>query len=108
MSEQCLEIEELQRRHDDFQLHKRIKELSGNFKKVGAEKLIDDQNKLLLTNEEKKEAWTSYVTEVFSDDRSDIVINMEIDDEGPEILVSEVEKVTTANHQDQMIYKLNS
>ena len=89
MDSKCREIEELQRKHDTFHLHKKIKEFSGRRPKQSARILVNNQNEIVATVSEKLKLWEQYVQELFDDVREE---NHGITDanEGPDILREEV------------------
>ncbi|XP_068083219.1 protein MMS22-like [Anabrus simplex] len=82
----CLEIEELQERHDSFNLHKRIKEMMGmNGKHVTS--LLVDKNDRLVTNPANK-LWKAYIEQLFEGARPEQHGVFEADT-GPNILQEE-------------------
>lgn len=90
----CEEIEELQRKHDDFNLHKKIKLMAGTQRKQLPE-MLQDGNNIIITNiEDKKNTWITYIEELFADDRQ--IMEEDSDEEhsmeGPEIMKAEVEE----------------
>uniref|UniRef100_A0A8D8LPD3 Craniofacial development protein 2 n=1 Tax=Cacopsylla melanoneura TaxID=428564 RepID=A0A8D8LPD3_9HEMI len=70
MMERCAEIEEAQRKHDLFNVHKKIKEVIN--KKTKPCSILKDKNgNVLMTLESKLNRWIEYVTELFEDERSE-------------------------------------
>lgn len=65
----CEEIEDLQKKHDMFHLHKKIKELTNKHKQHKGI-LKDANNKILIGVEEKLNRWKQYVEELFNDRRT--------------------------------------
>lgn len=89
MIEQCEEIEYLQSKHDDFNIYKKVRELTGNNRKKTDRVLLSEQGTVILSLEEKKEHWTKYIERLFHDTRTE-VIPVEAGEGGPDILEEEV------------------
>uniref|UniRef100_A0A8D8X189 Craniofacial development protein 2 n=1 Tax=Cacopsylla melanoneura TaxID=428564 RepID=A0A8D8X189_9HEMI len=51
--EQCLEVEYYQSRYDDFNVHRKVKEITGRLRKKTAGKLVDDDGNLVISKEEQ-------------------------------------------------------
>uniref|UniRef100_A0A8D9EQ38 Craniofacial development protein 2 n=1 Tax=Cacopsylla melanoneura TaxID=428564 RepID=A0A8D9EQ38_9HEMI len=88
--EQCDEIEFYQSRYDDFNLHRKVKEITGRLRKKKWGKLMDDEGSLVVTKDEQKSVWKKYIETLFHDTRDTqepIILNVE----GPRILKEEVE-----------------
>uniref|UniRef100_A0A8D8UNP4 Craniofacial development protein 2 n=1 Tax=Cacopsylla melanoneura TaxID=428564 RepID=A0A8D8UNP4_9HEMI len=85
---ECKEVEEFERKHDSFNLYKKIKELSGLTKKNSNNNLMDNDGHLIIDTDEKMEVWRQYIEELFDDDRPNL---METDAQsGPEITIEEI------------------
>lgn len=91
INEQCSEIETLERKHDSFHLHKKIKVMTHTYKRKTPAKLIDDNNKLVIDKPEELEVWRAYITECFSDFR-ETIDQFDSGLDGPEILKEELLK----------------
>lgn len=89
MRDRCREMEELEERHDAFQMHKKVKEVTGNYKRNQAFPLFDSQNCPVVDEEETKITWEQYIKNLFSDNRPDHRNNQDVT-QGPEILKDEV------------------
>lgn len=89
LREKCQEIEELERKHDSFNMHKKVKEFTYTYRKRQVGKLVDENNKLIVDKEEQIEMWEAYIKDLFTDYRH-ATNTLELD--GPEILKSEVIK----------------
>lgn len=55
--EQCEEIELLQRKHDHFNIHRKVREVTGKMRRKTWGKLVDDKGKIVLMKEDKKQLW---------------------------------------------------
>lgn len=89
VNQKCAEIENLEQKHDNFNLYKKIKEFTHTDRKRIPKKLLDDHGRLITDEEEELKVWNSYIKELFNDERRDI----EMTDrtlEGPEIIKSEL------------------
>ncbi|CAG9840259.1 unnamed protein product [Diabrotica balteata] len=67
LSERCQEIEELEQRHDTFNLHKKVKEAAGIFKQTPTSFIEDKHDNPLLNIEDQIGRWREYVEEMFQD-----------------------------------------
>lgn len=65
----CEEIEVLLKRHDDFNLHRKVKELAGIRKTNHSSIILDKEGKIILDNNRKIERWKQYIQELFKDER---------------------------------------
>ena len=89
MKEQCEELENLQQKHDNLNLHRKIKELTGINKRTPPYKLSDAKNQPVNSSKEEMVLWENYIKNLFDDSRETPTINN--NNEGPTILKSEVE-----------------
>ncbi|KAL1447016.1 hypothetical protein WDU94_015647 [Cyamophila willieti] len=92
--EQCEEIEWYQSHYDNFNVHRKVREVAGNFRKNNSGKITDEEGNLIITKEEKKKVWEQYLTGLFHDVRADQQPIIE-DDTGPEILPEEIRAAIT-------------
>ncbi|XP_030760327.1 uncharacterized protein LOC115885517 [Sitophilus oryzae] len=67
MTERCREVEELHQKHDLFNLHKKVKEVTGKHKPRTCTRIVDGENKPILTEQKLEEVWTNYIRELFDD-----------------------------------------
>lgn len=71
IDEKCREIEILQSRFDDFNVHKKVREITGKIKKKVVGKLINERGELIVDKEDIKATWKNYVEDLFFDKRGD-------------------------------------
>lgn len=69
--EKCQEIEFYQSRYDSFNVHKKVREVTGKHKKNNCGKLMDEEGNLTTSTEERKNTWKKYVEKLFQDERSE-------------------------------------
>lgn len=67
--EKCQEIEYYQSRYNSFNIHKKVKEITGKYKKNNCGKLMDEEGNLMMSTEEKKNTWKKYIEKLFQDER---------------------------------------
>lgn len=90
LTEQCQEAESLHELHDSFNFHKKLKEISGCYKKRNISS-VRRNNKIITNNEELRQTWEEYIKALYQDDRPIMPnINNEQGPTGPSILLSEV------------------
>lgn len=88
MQEKCKLIEELQVKHDHINIHRKIREATGQYKRRNTHLLINKDGNLATTVKEKLVTWKMYIEELFWDYRGNLPeINCMT---GPSILESEV------------------
>ena len=87
--EQCSEIESLEKKHDNFNLHHKVRETAGLYKPKTAGCLIDINGKLLVDKETRLKTWKQYIEELFEDNRIDTPVINNVDS-GPPITDAEV------------------
>lgn len=97
MEQKCREMEELQRKHDEFNIHKKLKEITYTQRKRTPHFMRNSKGKIILDLNEKKEEWTKYIKDLFFDTRTPLKIT-KCTNTGPSILKAEVEK---AIHQSK-------
>ncbi|XP_065368794.1 uncharacterized protein LOC135961229 [Calliphora vicina] len=98
LNRQCQEIEVLQNLHDDFNLHKKLKEAAGVYKRSSASILYDDNNEAVfeMDKKDKKRIWKDYVSKLFTDEeRSAYECSTDIPMTGSPITRLEVECAIT-------------
>ena len=93
VKEKCIEIKALQIKHDSFNEHKKVKEISReNSKKVN--KLVNNDGKIIIALAEMKSTLTSYIKQVFYDIRPE---PPQFDNAtGPEIITEKVKSAISA------------
>lgn len=88
--EKCEEIETLQKKYDSYNLHRKVKELTGNFKNKQAGILTDSEGRIIVDKHNKINTWKEYLEKLFEDHRMDYPDTKE-SLSGPEILQEEVQ-----------------
>ena len=92
VTEQCEEAEELIKIHDSFNFHKKIKEITGTYRRSGImPTLRKGDGSVILEQEDIKTTWKEYAENLFIDTRSDPPDADAVEMTGPPILESEVE-----------------
>lgn len=86
--ERCEEIERLQKKHDSYNVHRKVKEATNGFKRAKKGNLTGADGKIVIDKEEKKIIWKDYLEKLFSDQRAPFTLEEAIT--GPEILENEV------------------
>lgn len=86
----CEEIEELQQKHDSFNIHKKVKELAGLQRRNRLNTLYDPDGKIITDTAEKLKIWKNYIEELFEDHRQKDYLEPTDRDEGPEITKEEI------------------
>lgn len=69
LEEQCKEIEELERKHDHFNMHRKTKEAAGMVKRKTVGRMIDEEGNIIIEKEAKIEKWKDYITKLFDDEQ---------------------------------------
>ncbi|KAH1025011.1 hypothetical protein HUJ05_009825 [Dendroctonus ponderosae] len=69
LEDKCTEIEELATKYDSFNMHKRMKELSGGNNRKQASILKDQQEDIVVDIKEKLKIWQQFVEDLFEDER---------------------------------------
>uniref|UniRef100_A0A8D8WPG5 Craniofacial development protein 2 n=1 Tax=Cacopsylla melanoneura TaxID=428564 RepID=A0A8D8WPG5_9HEMI len=67
--EKCLEIEMLDKIHDSFNMHKKIKEMTGTTRKKTVGIVTEADGTIITDIKRKIKRWTEYVEELFRDER---------------------------------------
>ncbi|XP_030752245.1 uncharacterized protein LOC115879485 [Sitophilus oryzae] len=91
MTERCREVEELHQKHDLFNLHKKVKEVTGKHKPRTCTRIVDGENKPILTEQKLEEVWTNYIRELFDGGGPSFHSQIETEN-GPDIMISEIER----------------
>lgn len=87
--QKCEEIEELQAKHDSFNIHKKIKELAGTSKQKQLN-ILYNNGKIVTEIEQKLEIWKNYITQLFEDERRHTNLENTEGELGPDIIKDEV------------------
>ena len=90
LREQCEEMEYLQEHHDEYNLHKKIKETAGIYRKKILSNIQNEQGQTAEDNDQKKAIWEQYIGNLFADERPQLEDNLEGDLSGPSITIEEI------------------
>ncbi|KAF2888400.1 hypothetical protein ILUMI_17773 [Ignelater luminosus] len=85
----CKEIEDPSSKHDTFNVHKKIKEATGRYKKRVPDTIKTNDGELVIEIEEKLNVWQKYMKKLFEDTESPQREYFP-KTEGPEITQSEI------------------
>ena len=84
-----MDIEQFQARYDNFNVHRKVREITGGYRRKTATKLITTEGQIIYDKKEIKDKWKTYIEELFNDTRPD---PLQISGEsGPKILEEEVQ-----------------
>ncbi|XP_055390541.1 craniofacial development protein 2-like [Condylostylus longicornis] len=72
LSKECSEIERLQQNHNDFNLHKKVKEVSGVYRRSHTTTLRNENGQIIIESDEIKKEWEKYIKNLFSDTSRDL------------------------------------
>ena len=89
--ERCKEVEDLQTKHKDRELHAKIKEVAGIWKPRQLALVTNENNEIVADTDQQKQIWERYIGELFKDDRSVVPPSVENNESLP-ILTYEVER----------------
>lgn len=89
-NKKCTEIENYDKKHDSFHLHKKLKGVAGSKREHSPQKL-EDYNGIVDYNE-KLNSWKNYAAQSFGDERSKHHISTAIS--GPSITKKEIKLAT--------------
>jgi Reverse transcriptase (RNA-dependent DNA polymerase) len=89
-AERCAEIEILQARYDNFNVHKKVKEATGSLKKRQLMKITDTNGKIIIDKQDMKKRWKLYLETLFHDQRPEVSYLTSEVLTGPDILIQEV------------------
>ena len=67
---QCREIEQLEAKHDSFNMYKTIRQIAGQYKKNNKNILMNEKQEILNSTEEQLQEWKRYIENLFTDNRS--------------------------------------
>lgn len=84
-----MEIEIQQRSHDEFNIHRKVKEIAGMYKQKSCEKLVNRDGNIIIDLEEKKTEWKNYIENLFQDTRPEELMELG-ESNGSSILIDEV------------------
>lgn len=101
MKNQCTEIENLERKHDSYNLHKKVKEAAGMYKSNTMGRLHDENDKIIVDKEEKMTTWRNYIEQLYEDtSRSERVPDFDQMENLP-IMIEEVERAMAQIKKDK-------
>lgn len=86
----CEEIEELQAKHDNFNIHKKVKEMAGTSRQKRLNILYDNNGKIITEVEQKLDMWKNYIMQLFKDGRRKTNLESIEGEMGPDIIKEEV------------------
>ncbi|CAG9841161.1 unnamed protein product [Diabrotica balteata] len=89
LSDRCKEIEDLDKKYDSFNLHKKIKKMTGSRKRTKTNILKNDKGDIITDMKERLCHWTNYIQQLFNDEREELSLEI-TEDTGPPILREEV------------------
>ncbi|KAL1458712.1 hypothetical protein WDU94_008838 [Cyamophila willieti] len=89
MSEKCEDIEYYQSKYDEFNVHKKVRELTGNIRKKCNKALISTEGSVIINTEDKKKEWKYYLEKLFHDNRLETP-PVQDGESGPTIIEEEV------------------
>jgi hypothetical protein len=67
MKNQCVEIKNLERKHDRYNLHKKVKEAAGTYKSNTMGRLHDENDKIIVDKKEIMNTWRNYIEQLYED-----------------------------------------
>ena len=92
LKQQCTDLEQLQRQHDDRNLHKKLKETAGIYRKRRPTTIVNHDNQIVLGEREKMDIWENYIHKLFHDERPTSEAYTDDQLTGPSITKEEIEK----------------
>ncbi|XP_067130454.1 craniofacial development protein 2-like [Centruroides vittatus] len=91
MEEQCAEIEDLIKKNDNFNLHKKLKEVRSFYKLAPIPSLYTDNNQPILSKRDELDTWKNYICNLFGTNRKPAETQQQVQEDNLHILTSEVE-----------------
>ncbi|XP_067119751.1 uncharacterized protein [Centruroides vittatus] len=91
MEEQCAEIEDLIKKNDNFNLHKKLEEAGSIYKLAPIPSLYMDNNQPILSKRAKLDTWKNYICNLFGTNRKPAEMQQRVQEDNLHILTSEVE-----------------
>ncbi|KAF2900863.1 hypothetical protein ILUMI_05322 [Ignelater luminosus] len=67
MTKKCKKTEDLNSRHDTFNVHKKIKKATGRYKKQVLDTIKTNDGELVIKIERKFKVWQKYIEKLFED-----------------------------------------
>ncbi|KAF2881351.1 hypothetical protein ILUMI_24820 [Ignelater luminosus] len=83
-------MEQLQEKHDTFNLHRKVTELTGKIKTIEIPYLLDENNSIISDIEEKMNLWKDYIESLFEDNREEKKIEEQKEETRPDITKTEI------------------
>lgn len=90
LKHECSVMEQLQSQHDDFNLHKKLKETAGIYRRMRPTITTNENNQIVIDSKERINVWEKYIEKLFEDDRP--AADTTYSPTGPSITKEEIEK----------------
>ena len=90
LNDKCKEIEDLQRKHDYFNMYRKIREFTFSNRKYIQQQLVNQTGALIQNTDDKLKEWEQYITKLFDNSRGITPVEEENKD-GPPILKTEIQ-----------------
>ncbi|GJQ88249.1 hypothetical protein Trydic_g13237 [Trypoxylus dichotomus] len=87
IEEKCTEIETLQAKHENFNVHRKVKEITGACRRKHLTRLTKNEGNAIINTVELKDTWKPYIEQLFHDTRPEPP--EVVDDTRPYILVKQ-------------------
>lgn len=94
-------IERIRNQHDNFNLHKKLKETAGIYRKARTTVTVNKNNQIVLESKEKTNVWEEYIKELFDDDRPPVGSNISLT--GPSITKDEIERAIRSSKNNKAV-----
>ncbi|XP_045482912.1 uncharacterized protein LOC123686691 [Harmonia axyridis] len=101
LKSECKEIERIRNQHDNFNLHKKLEETAGIYRKARTTVTDNKNNQIVLESKEKTNVWEEYIKELFEDDRPPVGSNISLT--GPSITKDEIEKAIRSSKNNRAV-----
>lgn len=92
MREQCRKIEDFERKHDGFKIHKKVKSVTGNNQNKCPTRITVRDGRVIAEPETLCEVWKKYTQNLFKSDRPRNIEEHCISEESPAILGTQIPK----------------
>lgn len=103
LREQCEEMERLQKQNDDYNLHKKIKEAAGVYRKQTFSNIQNEKGQMAQDNAQRKSIWEQYIGSLFADERPQLKDNLEDDLTGPSITIEEITRAINSSKDKKAV-----
>lgn len=101
LKQECTEIEELQKKNDGFNLHKKLKATAEMHRGKKSSILVDETNQIVTDIKEKVKIWEKYIEQLFHQDRPSVGSENNRQLTGPPILKAEIEKAIRSSKNNK-------